>query len=348
MTVLPQLTDVALNDPRWLWGGPTPAAAEFRGRECLAFADSVALATLEGLRLSDGLIEVELAVTAERSFHGIGWHARDVANYESFFVRPHQIGNPDAIQYTPVTNGISSWQLYHGEGFWAPIVFPLGDWFTIRAVLAGNQANIYVADLATPTLEIPGLKHGAIDGNFGIAVGGSGLRVAWISWAAGVFPLHAPLQQQPPRPSGVIPAWQVSAAFPETVIASALRAEHAWTQLEAEPSGLVDLARASGISGDRNTVLARAKLVSIGEQRKAFQIGYSDRAVVFLNGEPMWRGDATYRSRDYRFLGSIGYWDIVHLPLQVGENELCIAVSETFGGWGIQGRLEDVRGVTFG
>jgi len=34
--------------------------------------------------------------------------------FEHFYIRPHQSGNPDANQYTPVFNGVSAWQLYHG------------------------------------------------------------------------------------------------------------------------------------------------------------------------------------------------------------------------------------------
>ena len=46
-------------------------------------------------------------------------------------------------------------------------------------------------------------------------------------------------------------------------------------------------------------------------------------------------------TRDYRFLGSIGYWDRLYLPLVPGENELVLAVSENFGGWGLQARLAE-------
>ncbi|HEY8238784.1 MAG TPA: hypothetical protein VIF63_05055, partial [Candidatus Limnocylindrales bacterium] len=59
------------------------------------------------------------------------------------------------------------------------------------------------------------------------------------------------------------------------------------------------------------------------------------------------RGDDTYRSRDYRFLGSIGWYDTVYLPLHEGENDLAIAVSEDLGGWGIQARLDDLDGLDF-
>ena len=77
---------------------------------------------------------------------------------------------------------------------------------------------------------------------------------------------------------------------------------------------------------------------------RALELGFSDRAVVFLNGRALYRGDDTYRSRDYRFLGSIGYYDTLFLPLVAGVNDLVIAVSEDFGGWGVQARLAGLTG----
>jgi hypothetical protein len=66
---------------------------------------------------------------------------------------------------------------------------------------------------------------------------------------------------------------------------------------------------------------------------------------VLLNGRPLYSGDDAYQSRDYRFLGSIGWYDSVYLPLVEGRNELVMAVSEAFGGWGVQAKLEDLDGV---
>jgi hypothetical protein len=56
--------------------------------------------------------------------------------------------------------------------------------------------------------------------------------------------------------------------------------------------------------------------------------------------------DDNYQSRDYRFLGSIGYFDTLYLPLTQGANELLLAVSEDQGGWGVQAKLESLAGVT--
>jgi hypothetical protein len=129
----------------------------------------------------------------------------------------------------------------------------------------------------------------------------------------------------PPPPSappgGVVTRWQVSDPFPESLLdglpllPDGLMADRLWTELAADPSGLTDLARVNGIRDGRNTVLARTTLDAAREEVRALELGFSDRAVVFLNGRALYRGDDTYRSRDYRFLGSIGYYDTLFLPL---------------------------------
>jgi len=45
-------------------------------------------------------------------------------------------------------------------------------------------------------------------------------------------------------------------------------------------------------------------------------------------------GDYTY-ARDCRFLGSIGWFDTVHVEFDAGGSELVLAVSETFGRCGV-------------
>jgi len=48
------------------------------------------------------------------------------------------------------------------------------------------------------------------------------------------------------------------------------------------------------------------------------------------------------RARDYRFYGTIGYWDQLFLDLKKGRNEIVIAVSENFGGWGVEAKFDDL------
>jgi hypothetical protein len=327
------VTAIPLESDAWDWGAVERGESELRGRKCLAL-DGVG-SVLADIELADGTIEAELAVAAERSFHGLVWRHGGV-HHESFFVRPHQVGNPDAIQYTPAFHGVSSWQLYHGDGFWAPVRFPLEEWFTLRVVFQGQRAEMYVGDRERPCLVTTLRVEGA--GRFGLSVGGPGLRVAGFDWSDETTFASTPL---PPSPAaeGVLRKWEVSEAFPEHALEAALAAEHAWTAIEAEPSGLLDLARVQGLVGDRNTVLARTTIAAEEAAPRLLELGFSDRAVVYLDRRPLFRGDDSYRSRDYRFLGSIGWHDALYLPLRAGENELHVAVSEDFGGWGVQARL---------
>jgi hypothetical protein len=339
------LRAVPFESDLWCWE-TEPAPTEYRGRPCIRFQSSTA--TLAEVELVDGAIELDLAVTPERGFHGVVWRLRDDENFESFFVRPHQTGNDDAIQYTPVFNGISSWQLYHGAGFWSPVAFPLDDWFTVRVTYAGERAEIFVGDLDEPALAVR-LRGPVTSGRIGVFVGGPAVHLGRFAYDAGEVAFRA----APPAPvapaDGVVPVWWVSDAFPEAAVDGSAPdlAARRWTQLPSEPSGLADLARVNGIREGRNTVFARATIHSGQRQTRRLDFGFSDRATVYLNGRARYRGDDTYRSRDYRFLGSIGYWDSVYLPLDAGDNELVVAVSEDFGGWGVQARFDDASGLTF-
>ena len=70
--------------------------------------------------------------------------------------------------------------------------------------------------------------------------------------------------------------------------------------------------------------------------------------VVFVNGKALYSGDNAFRSRDYRYLGTIGYFDSVFIPLNKGENDIVIAIMERFGGWGIKAKFENSEGIKTG
>jgi hypothetical protein len=347
--------DLPLDDPAWGWRPGDVRSTTHAGRACVAFGDSVDLiAAPTGVQLEDGVIEVDVAVTGERAFHGVVWRVLDRANYESFYVRPHQVGNPDACQYNPVYHDVASWQLYHDEGYWAPVRFPIGEWFTIRAVFAGDRLEVFVGDLAAPALEstllMPSSRGGA-----GILIGGPGLFVSRFAWSDIRAPFHGSGPPAIVAVPGIVPAWLVSDAFAEpepapVELGTAAFEGRIWTRMASEPTGLVNLARVTGVAEGADTVWARTTIRSERAQVVAMPFGFSDRAVVYLNGRALHRGDDSYRSRDYRFLGSIGWFDTAYLPLRAGENDLAIAVSESFGGWGIQARFDpaDPDGLAFG
>jgi hypothetical protein len=86
-------------------------------------------------------------------------------------------------------------------------------------------------------------------------------------------------------------------------------------------------------------------VISDREQTKTLAFGYSDRLRLFLDKRLLYTGNNGYRTRDYRYLGTIGYFDAVTVPLRKGKNELWFAVSESFGGWGVQAAFDDLEGI---
>lgn len=328
---------------------------EHLGRESLFLKGGIA--TVVGARLTDGWIEFDLAFTGERGFMGGVWRVQDPKNYEEFYLRPHQSGNPDANQYSPVFHGLSGWQLYHGPRYAVPVAYPFDQWIRVKILFAGAQAEIYIHDMEKPVLFVEELKRPVAPGGVGVSAGN--FAPAWFSNFSFQETDTPPVvlrggRPGPPEtaPDGIISSWQVSDVFPESALNGKYildpgdLAGRRWTRLETERSGLANLARIQGVHLRKDTVFARTMIVSDRERIARLDFGFSDRIRVYLNGRLLYRGDDTYQSRDYRFLGSIGYFDALYLPLTQGENELLLAVSEDLGGWGIQAKLENLAGLT--
>lgn len=344
---------VPFDSGRWQWNAKEHRIETHLGRECLFLKNGTA--SVSGVRFANGAIEFDVAFAAERGFMGGTWRVRDAKSYEEFYLRPHQSGNPDATQYTPVFNGIEGWQLYHGPRYSVPVTHRFDEWTHVKILFAGRQAEVYIRDMEEPVLFVEEVKGDGEPGSVGINAGD--FAPAWFSnfsfQPMDSPPIRGKAKPPEPPPPGVISAWSVSDAFPEGSLDGRESlgpddlAVRRWTPLPAERSGLANLARVQGVQLRNNTVFARKVLVSDREQVKALDFGFSDRVRVYLNGRLTFRGNDTARSRDYRFLGSIGYWDTLYLPLKKGDNEILLAVTEEVGGWGVQAKLPDTAGIAF-
>jgi hypothetical protein len=329
-------------DLRWDFAAEEHRVEEHLGRESLYLRGGTALA--DGVELAHGSFEFDVAFPPGRDFHGGIFRAVDHRNYEAFFVRPHQTGNPDATQYTPVFNDIMGWQLYHGEPFQVPLGLRCDEWVRIRLAFAGGAGEIAVGDAAP--IVVP-LKGDLAAGSVGLLGGFSaGTHFSNFSVEAAEPGSAARVPAAGSPAPGVIRAWEVSDPAADSADETLDLAARSWIRLQAEPSGLANLARVNGIQEGRDTAFARAVVHSAGAQTKQLELGFSDRVRVYLNGRLLFAADDSYRSRDYRFLGSIGWWDALWLPLEEGRNELVLAVSEAFGGWGVQARFPDPAGLT--
>ena len=96
----------------------------------------------------------------------------------------------------------------------------------------------------------------------------------------------------------------------------------------------------------RWTVLARLGLEAAAAGVRRLDLGYSDEISVFLNGRLLFSADDSYSFDAPRRQGLITPEQAsLYLPLDKGANELTLAVTDGFGGWGLMGRFEDPEGL---
>lgn len=332
---------VAFDSDRWeITAGQV---VEHLGRQSL-----IGAAHLEDVEFTNGVIEVDIAVNGSRSYPGLVFRRQSDGEYERFYIRPHRAGlYPDALQYTPVCNGVTCWQLYSGEGFTAGAALLENEWIHLKLEVNGSQARVYLGDFQTPALVIDSLKHGVSSGGIGV-MGPPSTSAHFSNFSYRVDDsLEFPEPTTEETPPGTITNWEISSSFKT---AQANRTAYprffqiffaGWEPVSSEPSGLVNVSRLRAREGqDADCVLARTIFRSDEARRVQLSFGYSDEVHLFLNGKLLFTGNSAYRSRDPSFVGAIGYHDAIYLDLQKGLNEILLMVSEGFGGWGFMGKTD--------
>jgi sugar lactone lactonase YvrE len=326
------------------WVTDKAQIVEHLGRQSLA-----GFAYLRDVEFENGVIEVDIAVTGQkvRAYPGIIFRMRSDDNFERFYVRTHRASlYPDALQYAPIHNGITSWQLYTGNGFTAGVDFPAEQWVHVRMEILGKQARVYVGEMEKPALIVNELQHGESKGKIGVMAEGTAYFSNFKYTITDDLKFESPpLVDTVP---GIITDWQISQPFkiteldipyyPDKEILS--RAE--WQHAKNAPSGLVDIARYTGRLGQEPDCILARKIINADKNKMLhLNFGYSDATAIFVNGERYFLGSSAYQSRDPSFLGIIGYFDEVSLPLNKGKNEILLIVAEVFGGWGFMARDGD-------
>ena len=290
-----------------------------------------------------------MCIQPGRGFAGIRFHGDGMGNTEEFYIRKHQSGNPDAMQYTPVYNGLAGWQLYYGDGYSAAKPHVFDEWFSVKMVISGTRGEVYITDMEKPILVIHELKMGERKGK--IAIYGPA-RFADIKVTNLDSPeLKGEFKEIAKAGKEVIQEYQVSEVFDaqslinENLMPANFVKELQFKEFETETDGLLNIAKTGFLGENRNAVLLKININSETDLVKMMNFGFSDVAKIFVNGKAVWLGTDVYGSRDYRFLGTIGYFDSVYLDLKNGKNEVIVMVAENFGGWGFKARFENMNGI---
>lgn len=339
----------------------------------IAVARGIALRN--GVTLRDGTIDVDIPMPDGRGtqFAGIAFRMASTADYEIVYFQSSTDGARWAmVQYQPVYEGETTWQLYQGAGYETPLPMH-GDLLArrgpmhVRLVIVGRRADLYVDSMTTPVLRVRELKRAPVAGGVGvwaISPDSAASRFEAFTARTGV---ETPPVPAPPEtaPAGQLMQWRVSARMPSPdgvtaprELTPALRAAaDTGSLVSAERSGLVNLTAALGNPAGRQQVnvfggagygmaVARVTLVSEREQTVRLRFGYSDGVGIFLDGRSLFAGRNDYDSRYRGYIATMSRdADAVDLPLHAGRNELVFIVTDKAFGWGFAARLEEPSGV---
>ena len=320
------------------------------------------------VQLEDGTIEFDVKLTDARSFVYLYFRAESDGEHEEIYLRPHKSNLPDALQYAPVWQERSAWQLYHGPGGTAAVGFEAGAWTRVRLVVQGRSAALFINDMTRPAMLVPRMARDPRAGYIAVggflpanvAIDGPIARFSNVT----VHPGHVPFDfaaalaaagatATPMTDAGVIREWSVSEAFvpadtPGTPALPSPATLGTFQTLTVEPGGLLPLDRHVRLAeGQRvSAAVARVTVRAAAAGIYTFDLGFSDVATVFLNGSPVFRGDGRYAFDRPRREGLIGFDNAqLYLPLKAGDNDIAIVLTDVFGGWGLMGRFVDAKGL---
>jgi hypothetical protein len=349
--VLPiNANNTALNSDNFTFSGEKAQFTNYKGKKSLFLND--ASATINNVSFTNGVIEYDVAFLQQRNFVGVKFRQQDDKNTEEFYIRPHQSGNPDANQYTPVFNGLAAWQLYH-KGFAGKATYSFNDWNHIKIIVTGTRGEVFINDMKKPAFSIAEFLRPVESGSISFSSAMADAYISNISIIANETnqesskPSQSTILSNDNKSVNYISKWQISDSFSEQQLVNKTELNQQgiikrnWQSLDVDSYGVLNMARVQGIDKTSNTAFARFSINSDKVQTKALHFGYSDKVRVFVNNTLVYAGNNRFRSRDYRYLGTVGLFDTIYLPLKAGKNEISFAVTESFGGWGVMAQIDN-------
>lgn len=311
-------------------------------------------ANLSEAAFDDGIIDAQIFFDKTRTFAGLGFRSDAQNNWEEFYLRAHQSGNPDANTYSTTYNGQTSWQLYYGETTSHPTNYSHGEWFPIRYVVQGDLMDVYIEDMEAPKLTVA-LEQEKREG--GILLWGLGISEP--VWFADISIEHdageivgTPIPEKPMQ-EGTITSWSVSNAFPHEAVKGQLDRSFVekMTKISTDQRGMANLTQVQPTAEGQDTVLAEFTVSTQRDRLVKMDYGFSDDVTIYVNGKAISSASDRFFSRDYRFLGTVGWWDAAWIDLKKGVNTVSFAVTESAEdptGWAVQARIVEHDGLAFG
>lgn len=344
--------NAALKAESWEFQPQKVEFLEYKSKPAMKILPNAGHVILKAVDFTNGTIEFDFEPLDPR-FSTVYFRWQNAGENECFYLRTQRAGNPravDAVQYAPHLSGINIWDMLgHFQGNAA---FQKQTWNHIKLVVSGSQMRAYVNSESQPTLAVPQLEGNVTNGR--IAFEGEAIIANLVIKPNAVEGLQASAGIDPtdnePR---YLRHWQLSqpVVIPKGIDFSydlLPKPEAAWTAIEAERRGLINLTRKFGKADARRIVWLKVKLKSATAQNHKLALGFSDEVWVLINGKLLYVDKNWYlhpirKEPDGRC--SIENTSF-NLPLIAGDNELLIGVGNDFYGWGLVARLDSLEGLT--
>lgn len=325
------------------WNVPEGAVFEkFDNRETLVLTSG--RATVKNQEFSNGTIEVDIYSNSVRSFAGITFRKRN-DNMEEVYMRMHKSNQVDAIQYTPIFNDESNWQLY--REYQARVSFKNAGWNSLRIEINNGTAVVFANN--EEVLTIDNLRTDQNTGEIGLFALFTNRfsNFRFVKKDAIDAPLATESNAVDPN---VIKQWKISNAKAyngqQQEFNDFLKEEY--TTVQTEESGLLPISKyvKKYVSGNfqdnqQDYIVALTSIESDSDQTKLFSFDYSDKIIVYLNGKAVFKGDNSFRAKGIQYMGHIAInANKLLLPLKKGINTIHCVVIEKANGWGLIAKLE--------
>lgn len=307
-------------------------------------------ATLKDFSFTNGSIQVAVYAKEARSFAGI-FFRQQAGNGDEIYMRMHKSGKPDALQYTPIFNGESNWQLYKEHQ--ANVTFENAGWNILRVEVLNYTARIFVNEALV--LEVLKLKSENGKGSIGLwtLFGNVFSQMTVSSETSKNSKVLYPKKTQ----KGLITAWELSEPHryeSDKVLNHVDFSSEEYRLAATESSGLLPISKyvikPSQGNFERNQedyVIAKLIIASDKAQSKKLYFDFSDKILVYLNGEEIFKDDNSFRSKGNSYQGHLSIErNSIELPLNMGINIIHAVVLEKANGWGLIGKFENMKGIS--
>ncbi|PQA55159.1 hypothetical protein [Siphonobacter curvatus] len=319
---------------------------------------------LKNPSFAEGTIEFDVELTGI-GFPGINFRmSADQKQGENFYIRSFGRVPPElrtTLQYAPIVDGISLWDLYDDYQTGA-VIYQQG-WNHVRLVISGQRMMVFVNDRAKPSLYIPRLEASSAQG--GISLSGN--------------VIYANVKIDPNPPTGqwgqtdynplatdtrYVRNWQVHGPidfpfgkdiiYPLPSMYGTLNRSDipdstaSWESIQADARAMVNLSnRYGGVPNDnRRLAWLKTTIHSDHAQQKIVHLGFSDEVWLFVNGQIVYVDKNYFGTPNAKNDGRCNLENAqVLLSLKPGKNEIMIGLANYFYGWGLIARWSDMNGI---